>query len=473
MAKQPSVDIFFSKETFLWLVILIGSWLILSPVVQWLDSPELVLSSTHLGIAHPPGQPFFVSFTHWFKLLPICTAPLRLSLIGSLCLPLSLLLLMKTCFSRQAWNERFIIIVALLAFSRAMQLNIVRQELYLLQFCCFSFASYLYCRSLEHSADAKDFLLLCFVAGLAFANHTLLTMTTIVPFIALLAPIYLRRQSWQVPIWGIFFGLLGVSLYLWLPIRGMKEAAINFAIPTHWTSFWWVVTGKLYQSYDAPTWLQLKQNLSWVLALYMDFLTPIGFLVSLLGWWAFYRQERPRAVVFLLIVIANLFSVLPSSNFYVHNPDVLGYLLPGLVLFFLVGLGGALRWSQEHLTFLPAWAMTVILLIAVVAQYFFSTQKLWSYLHPESDRFVAAVVDELPYRSTIGCTSYHTYALLRQASYQENYRSDLKVDYLGDPATQQQLSLYNFYEPILHPTGLRTMQAIESPELPSTERGPY
>jgi len=58
--------------------------LTLAPSVVFVDSGELILAARSLGVAHPPGFPFYVLLTHLATLVPIGNIAVRVNFASAL-----------------------------------------------------------------------------------------------------------------------------------------------------------------------------------------------------------------------------------------------------------------------------------------------------------------------------------------------------------------------------------------------------
>lgn len=125
------------------------------------------------------------------------------------------------------------------------------------------------------------------VAGLALGNH--LTILGLVPLVAVLLLVPLphekSRQAWQHPL--LAFGatlLLGMAVYLYLPLAAAGDPPVNWGDPRSWQGFWWLVSGRLYQGYvlavgSQDAWVRLQ---AWSATLLRDF-WPWGVALALYG----------------------------------------------------------------------------------------------------------------------------------------------------------------------------------------------
>ncbi len=221
-----------------------------APTVYGLDSAELTTGSYVLGIVHSPGSPTFLLLGHLFTWLPIGDVGYRVNLVSvtaaaaamaAFCAVLLRFLRDPFAATAGAW---------LLAFTYYFWVSAVAAELYSLQ--AFFLAALIWL-SLRWRSEQRPWQLyafaLCFGVGLG--NHLSLTMAA--PGFAVLLRSEERhalpslRQLAIAALWG----LLGASVYAYLPLR--SQSPMNYArafgvdVAT-WQGFWWMVTGQMFSS---------------------------------------------------------------------------------------------------------------------------------------------------------------------------------------------------------------------------------
>ena len=258
--KTPGRNVDFSINVSLWVWCLFGLvfWQVLlwaqSPSILMDDSGEMVAASWNLGLPHPPGYPLFDLVGHVFSWLPVGTVAFRFNLISTLIVLLSLVFLLKTCvvlvarFKSKKNNSDYLVkpllMVTALAFLSCgtvfSQCLSAKGFVYTLTLLILSVLIWMRVSGLR---GKRVTYAAWFLWGLGLANH----WQTII----LLAPFVIFLTVWEsgftvknfVFIW--FFSILGLSLYLYLPLRAALMAQPFWGFPLHWTEFKWVVFRQL------------------------------------------------------------------------------------------------------------------------------------------------------------------------------------------------------------------------------------
>ncbi len=424
-----------SRETTLSSIILLSGLLFfILPLPQWLDSAGLTIATTHLGISHPPGQALYAMLLHGCRFLPLSTPAWRIALIAALFLILGFSLLRRVVGARYTWWLSGLILWCFAAWVQG-----IRQEVYSLNFLLFATGLWLFAHAAWSPRPApRSLYTLAFVAGLAFGNHTLLAICGFLPLFSL-AFFSCTERSERVAIllWSLFFATVGLAVLLYLPIRANQSPLFNFGDPERLASFLWVVGAKLYSSYDSPTLSIVYDNLTSVLAIYLAQLHIGGFFLTTYGWYEAYKRNKQHTRIFGLLVLAAIVVVLPQKNFQSDNPDVCGYLLPGIVLFFAVGLYGllqrALKFWLPHSATGKVWLLPVVLLLSTFWQGARNWPLIQPYTLPESDRFSYSLLGELPYGAQLFVGSFQTYTQLLCFQQLERLRPDIDLIARGIP----------------------------------------
>lgn len=413
-----------------------------SPLPQWLDSPELSTAVAQLGVSHPPGQPLYSMSMQIARWLPFGTLPLRLALVAAAMLLIAFWLIVRTVAGKRSETMALPLAVGVTAFSYAALLQTVRQELYVVNILCFAAAlaavAPLWHKKSPVTDRVRRGVLLAFVFGLAAANHTLLAIFDIGPLC--IATLWLfRRDGWRatlrVVLWGVCFALVGLTVYLYLPLRAQALPPLNYGNPVHWADFLWVARGDLYQTYSHPTVTMFFDNFRAVLALCLDFFTPLAWLPVAYGWVNFHRRQPRLCRLLGIVAFAAIVAVLPNTAFDMANPDLFGYLLPAFAVIFLVGgYFCCVPWMEDapKSSSRGYWlaAVTTLLLVLQLGRV---QGRLLPYLTPETDRYSSAVLAPLPYGAVVSMGSYQTYGVLHYFRGLEGLRPDLTLQFRGDP----------------------------------------
>ncbi len=200
----------------------------LAPTVYGLDSAELTTGAYTLGIVHAPGAPLYLTIGHLFTYLPVGDIGYRLNLMSAVSASLTIVFIYQILW--ELTHERFIALASawFLAFSYYIWINAVAAELYAPNM---AFIAGLILLALRWRRDGRSWQLygLSLLFGLGLGVH--LSLILIAPGFALLL---LRpdRSPFRQPrmmLTAIAFGLLGTSIYLYLPLRYAADPRLNYA----------------------------------------------------------------------------------------------------------------------------------------------------------------------------------------------------------------------------------------------------
>lgn len=371
----------------------------LCPTIYWEDSAAFCAVHSLLGIPHSPGFPIYVMLGRLFSLLPVASSALASNLMsavwGSAAL-VALFFLTLEIYS-QAKLDRWLskltatAAVLVLAFSSSFWLQTVRAEVYSLNilFCLIMALLLLKWYRLRRSSSGPRLLLLfAFTLGLSLTNHPLLVLA-LAPGFLLFALLVSHGDLLSPRRFGLLaiFLALGLSLYLYVPIRSSLLPALNWGKPDSWSNLLAYLlrtsqTGGSPSTVAVPYLNRLWFNLSFPVG---QFGLPL-FWLSVVGAVSMFKFARTAAMLTLAIFILNVLTATWATDFSSRNYDLLGYLLPSLSMFtiwFAFGLRAALTWMAREvriinanpaketlkaLGYLAAYAATLIVLLLPVFQ---------------------------------------------------------------------------------------------------------
>jgi hypothetical protein len=194
------------------------------------DSGDLIASIHTLGIAHPPGYALYVLLGKLFvTVLPFGNVAYRVNVMSAFFAAATasvlynvLCRLPKTnAFGALASTLLFATSPALVALGRAA-------EMYSLSACLS--ALILLCILSE---DPKHTAWAALLLGLGLSVH---------PTLIFLAPLFLISPARTRTRSTALYFLLGLSVFLYLPVRAAQHPVLNWGDPSHWRNFWRVVT---------------------------------------------------------------------------------------------------------------------------------------------------------------------------------------------------------------------------------------
>ena len=209
------------------------------PGLGWRDNPEFADTAHTLGIAHPAGFPTYSLLAKAAAYIPLAGIPFRVTVFSSFgaagALYLLYLLICQAAPAKEpkmgdhaARNLAGSGAVLVFGLTGAVWTNATEIEVYTLNLLFLG--ALLYC-AIRWSAAEDDAWLMAggFIYGLSAGNHA--TVAFFLP--GLLIYVAARRRpglAKRLFRLALFF-LLGLSVYIYLPIRAGAEPAFNFGDP--------------------------------------------------------------------------------------------------------------------------------------------------------------------------------------------------------------------------------------------------
>lgn len=343
-------DIPFGAMAFCLPLLLYG--LTLCPTVPVGDGGELTCAAHSLGIAHPTGYPLFCLWGRMFTFaLPFGNVAVRVNLMSAFFASLAVLsvyFLARELFGGIFEKKRLFLRLAALvtalmyAFSETLWSQAVQSEVYALH-AFLTAVLILVMVVWRRTAQSRLAYLWAFLWGLSFAHHT--SVIFLSP-----AALYVAISGWRrlrlnrcLPGMALLF-LLGISLYLYLPLRSAADPPHDWGNPENLRRLWDHMTARQYRRFFLFTSLpDVWNNLRHYVGLLADqFGVPL-LLLSLAG--AILQGVRKRGL-FVLFILALLSNVLLAASYDIL--DIEAYYLPSYLIF-SVWLGLSLAWSLRWL----------------------------------------------------------------------------------------------------------------------------
>ncbi len=312
--------------------------LTLSPALSFIDSGELAAVCATLGIAHPPGYPLYAQLGRIFSFFPFGEPIFRFNLMSAfwvsltnLCLFLSLILISDIFFSKEFKTglklSATVLITILFSFSRILWSQALINEVYSLNiFLCsliILIALYWYKTNLNTTNSNTQIsplvYLLAYLVGLSSGNHFLSLLLLPALFYLLISSIKLRSYSLKSLILILGALIIGVSIYLYLPIRAAKNPALNWGNPSNWLNLKNHLSARMYQSrMFSETELVFWDNLKYFGSAFFKQFPVWTFPLMLLGIIKAFQKNLRIFLSLLLIIVSNL---LWSLNYGIKDID--------------------------------------------------------------------------------------------------------------------------------------------------------
>lgn len=324
------------------------------------DAGDLLIAIKYLGIPHPPGFPLYVLLGKLFSFIPISTLAFRINLmsllfgVGSAVLVFGIVynLTQKSFFgaffaalfyglTKDVWAQALI-----------TEVHTMMTFFALLAVFCWT---RIFDSTLSLNSQKRWLFFLSLVGGLSIGVHTINAL--FIPFNLIFLVIWLKINircffkstsnvshhpflmqllvtGYHLLIPMLFLFLLGLSVYLYLPIRAKMEALYNWNNPQTLENFIYHVTGTEYFS-QIPTNRDWSFGLTKSLIVFRENLSIWMYPFFILGSVWLYLNKRRWFWVFLgtifsfLIFIGRFSEAAVEGNYHT-------YILIPLGLFFIV-----------------------------------------------------------------------------------------------------------------------------------------
>jgi len=336
------------------------------------DGGDLIAATMTLGVPHPPGYPTYCLLARLFAVLPLGNIARRFNLFSATAAAGAVAvvcLVVQRTFSdssdegdgavrKGSWIESFI--AASIALSCATGHTLWSQatitEVYALSVLFFASCLYLALRT-SCSDKPLHWGMLGLLFGLGLGAH--LTLVLMLPGLALLLWPHRNRARMVTLLFGT---IVGIGVFAYLPLAARGAPPINWGDADSWGRFWWMVSGRMYQSYAFSLPLtSLPSRLAAWASLWRQNYGIVGLALALYG-LSTWLAAAPRQAWATLITVAaySLYAIgYDTTDSYV-------YLLPTYLITALWMLEGA-RVAWTALSDLPhsnAWRVlaTIILL---------------------------------------------------------------------------------------------------------------
>ncbi len=315
-------------------VIALGVYLVtMCRSVSFIDAGELAAVACVLGIAHPTGYPLFTLTAHiaqWFSFGGDQIVILNgfSSLVVALAVGVfarTALILGRLGGVRERSLVRFAAGLAslVLAFSTSVWAQSVAVEVYGLHLLLMLLTILQLLKGYEDGAGGtseipRSLLLVAFLLGLSFANH--LTTLLIIPAgITLYVRQYgFRRGALIRALKLIPLFLLGLSVYVYLPLRASARPPVQWGYPAEVERIVWHVSGKQYRNWMFSGFDSAAKQFSY----FVDhFSSEFNWLVIAVLVYGILRLYRAEKTVFWFYFAALVGCVAYSINYDIHDID--------------------------------------------------------------------------------------------------------------------------------------------------------
>jgi hypothetical protein len=297
----------------------------LAPTVMWYDMGEFTTASYVLGIAHNTGYPLYILLGKLFTFLPFGDVAYRVNLMSAVFASLTVTFIFLIIHELTRNRAAALIGALTVAFSSTLWASANWAESYPLNAFSTALITWLLLRW-RTTRQVWHLYLAVLALGLSIGNHRLIVV--LIP--GLLLFLWTGRRELRLGHWLRFalLFMLGLSVYLYLPIRGSQEPALSWAQPANFDTYWSMfLTGSSRGEYWNFAFLGRLD----ILAVFpLHELTAFGLILAAIGLVSALRRDRLFAAYGLLLCAFIGFLVLTYSIHNVFNYFIPAYLMMGV-----------------------------------------------------------------------------------------------------------------------------------------------
>jgi hypothetical protein len=322
------------------------------PTVQLGDSGELTLGAALLAIPHVPGYPVMNLLGHLVARLPLAHFGWRGNFFSALGGALAAWATYRLLLAMT--GRRLAALAAALTFAASMTLwaESIKIRSYPLN-TAFAALTLWFAWNWRTTFDRRWLFLAALVFGVGLGNHEILLVVGAVPAVWMI--VHRRRLRLTDAVFAAGLVGLGLSTYLYLPLRAWAEPAFNWGDPSNLPRLLDAVLQKQYAGKMLnPDWGAKLEVVRIIAAGFLDEMGPTAFFGAALGLLLVARRDPPLAVGLLLLIAGNVALRInyigPDEAFQVRRYMISSYLVPA------IGLGVALAELETRAARARRWA---------------------------------------------------------------------------------------------------------------------
>lgn len=391
----------------------------------WLDSSEFVAAGRNLGIAHPPGHPLDAIVTHLLTFIPIGPLAFRIACasaifgaIGAGALFRAIETTVRAMGISNAWVSLPLALGAswLCSCSPGFWLQSIRPEVYALH-ACLAFVAIERIVHLEAewpTLDVRPLYVAFLCLGLALANHHFLAFLLLPVLAPTLARVQ-RTRGTRAVLTAFASAAVGLSTYVYLPLRAGRSPVPNLGVPTDLSRMFWVVSAQAFQKSSGSTPQPMGERFLDVLVHLVETMHIVPLVLAVAGLYVLARSPGARRLGWIWgTLLLFTFAARAWLGFVRSNPDALGYLMPAfgavaaLMAAFIAKVLSMLG-NKETRTESKAAVLVALMVCTICVTQIKQTPSLISLAHfSATDDFDDARRRDLPYGAVVVAHSPNT-----------------------------------------------------------------
>lgn len=311
----------------LWSCIFAVYYATMAPTVGFIDSGELATAASTLGIAHPTGYPLFTLLGRLFSQIPIAQEEVvRLNIMSGLFTSFAAVTFFflvlefvepRTSQRNAAHIGSAVFASGALAFSQTFWKQGVSVEVYSLHLLLICLVLLSLMKAINTDAPSWWFFF-ALMFGLSFSNH--LTTILLVP-----AAIYffivehesVRMAFQRIVRLSVPF-IIGLSVYIVLPIRAASHPLLNWGNPQTAEQLLWHVSGKQFRVWMFSSTESARKQLQYFIERVPVEYFYLPLIIAVMGMITVFAKDRKK---FFGIGMLLLTCVGYSINYDIHDID--------------------------------------------------------------------------------------------------------------------------------------------------------
>ena len=282
------------------------------------DVGDLTTAACVGGVPHPPGFPFFSLLGFGFCQLSQITPLSPVQSVGLLSVFAGVLGVGIYYFLAKRISNQSVAFLSscVLAFSYLYWLYSELAEVFVLN-AFFAILLFFLAERYRRTKQKKDLFLLCFFTGLSTTNHQIIIFIFPSLFILIAHNLWEIRKEWKTLLIGIFYGLLGFSMYGYSVIASLRQPVLDWAHITSIQDFLDMILRRRYGTFSAGV-FQAPSGQGTLIILMQYFKSLIsqitfpGFVLCLIGIDRVLKEDKVKAIAY-------------ASAFIVSGPFFFGY----------------------------------------------------------------------------------------------------------------------------------------------------
>lgn len=357
----------------------------------WYDAAEFVAAGQQLGVGHSPGEPIYLLIVRGAQFLPLGDLTSRAAWVSAACaagIVAVVVLLTAELLGRRPSRLAMVFVAAGAAGCGPLWTQAVVIELYGMQVLLILTCAWLvlYADRNAGALPAAGLLL-----GLALAVNPLLAVLAVPGLVLLGLPAGLRYRPQLMGITALAV-LLGMTGYLYLPLRSAAQPAVWFGVIDDLDSMWGFMSGRPYARSFGPVGADdVARNLWLHVGLLTGWLGIPACIAAVVGLIPF-AKARSLALVGTLVLGAGAWlSTVVRSAVETYPPDLSGYLLLSCVTAWIAAAWAVAVFSRRH------FALTcVVAVVVVLASAWAGSSMAGRYTGNQAERVAVILLEATP-----------------------------------------------------------------------------